>query len=145
MLPVEGWGVHPCWATKVPHALQHSQKTRNSPEYSIPNHRHPFLHLWVISLLVPSQISPVLVVIYKALRLFFKRHCLCTFRILFLTWLNYRMTFPSPFIPWRRLHRKLFSQLDSWQSWEWAPSQPLTSLSWVFFVLMKTVLPFPPT
>ena len=64
-----GCAFHPGWATKVPHAFQHSQKNQKktkktktkttSPEYSIPNRGHPFQHLWVVPLLVPSQISPV--------------------------------------------------------------------------------------
>ena len=66
MLPMEGVGFipvgqlrsyPPCSTAKKKKKKKQQQK--NSPEYSIPKQGHPFLYLWVVPLLVPSQISPV--------------------------------------------------------------------------------------
>ena len=80
-----------------------------------------------VCLMLRTQVQ--LVLIHKApiaLRLFFKRHCLCTFRISGVTpgisnsHLNKLQNDLFPLLLFhevRSLHRKLFSLLDSWQTW----------------------------
>jgi len=61
MLPMEGVGSIPVGQLRShpPCSTAKKIKIKNSPEYSIPSHRHPFLPLWVVPFLVPFQISPV--------------------------------------------------------------------------------------
>ena len=80
-----------------------------------------------VCLMLRTQVQ--LVLIHKApiaLRLFFKRHCLCTFRISGVTpgisnshlnKLQNDLFHLLLFHEVRSLHRKLFSLLDSWQTW----------------------------